>query len=256
MGTAVLPDGTTQTFTLEQSAPGRYTAKVPATTPGNYYLSVSCSERTAPLRSAISINSTAEFERLTSNDGYLAEIAEGVPTGGERGKLIQAPKGIADTQGLLATDVFRPGVAPARSRNPIWPMLLVVTSVLFLGDVFCRRVTVSFEWLPALAARIGILRQIPALATADSARMERLRASKSSATSYYTSDKAESTRAAVEYDHIREVLAEVQPLPTTAAKPTEPPAADASLAADADPDADFTSRLLEAKKRLRDELDR
>jgi Mg-chelatase subunit ChlD len=254
MGTAVLPDATTQTFTLEQSAPGRFTAKVPATTPGNYYLSVSGSERAAPLRSAISINSTAEYERLTSNDGYLAEIAEGVPAGGERGKLIQAPKGIADTQGLLATDVFRPGIAPARSRNPIWPVLLVVTSVLFLGDVFCRRVTASFDWIPLLAARIGILRQVSVPAPADSARMERLRASKSGATAYYASDKAESTRAAVEFDHIREAVAEVQLLSATQVKPPEPTAADASLSADVERDVDFTDRLLKAKRRVRDEL--
>jgi Mg-chelatase subunit ChlD len=256
MGTAVLPDGTTQTFTLEQSAPGRYTAKVPATTPGNYYLSVSGSERAAPLRSAISINSTAEFERLASNDGYLAEIAEGVPTGGERGKLIQAPKGIADTRGLLATDVFRPGIAPARSRNPAWPTLLLVTSVLFLGDVFCRRVTVAFDWIPVLAARIGLVHGAPALAAVDTARMERLRASKSSATAYYASEQAEATRTAVEYDHIREAIAEAQTFSAAPLVPPEPSVAGAPLTADVEPAEDFTNRLLKAKKRIRDELDR
>ncbi len=167
-GTAVLPDGSSQSFSLEEAAPGRYTAKVTANDPGNYYLAISGGERMAPLRAAVNVTTTAELRRLASSDGFLAEIAEGVPRGGQRGELIRAPHGIADTQGLRATNVFRPGVPLAKTRNAIWPFLLVATSILFLGDVFCRRVLVSFEWLPPLMDRI-LLRHRPAIATADAA---------------------------------------------------------------------------------------
>ena len=89
-GTAVLPDGSSQDFAFEQESPGRYRGKLPADAPGNYFLAVS--DLGAAVCSALpsSIPATAEFERLTSNDGFLAEIAEGVPTDGEQGQLIRA----------------------------------------------------------------------------------------------------------------------------------------------------------------------
>jgi len=188
-GTIVLPDGTSQSFTLDEQSSGRYTAKVPAGEPGNYYVVVPGADGIAPLRAAVNIASTAELERLSSSDGFLAQIAEGVPRGGERGKLIQARRGIADTEALLATDVFRPGFAPAKSRNPIWPLLLLATSVLFLGDIFCRRVQVPFEWMPHLWNRLTARGNSSASAV-DAARMERLRQSKATATSQFATTMA------------------------------------------------------------------
>ena len=41
VGAAILPNGQSQDFSFQQVAPGRYTAKLPADEPGNYFLAVS-----------------------------------------------------------------------------------------------------------------------------------------------------------------------------------------------------------------------
>jgi uncharacterized membrane protein len=247
-GTSVLPDGSSQSFVLEQAAPGRYVANLPAGDPGNYYLAVAGSGRSAPLRTAVNVSTTAELKRLASYDGFLAEIAEGVPQGGERGKLIQAPKGIADTAGLLETNVFRPGYAAAKSRNAMWPLLLVATTVLFLGDVFCRRVLISFDWIWPLLNRWVLRRQ--SADDADESRMERLRKSKTSATAQFASaETATRFEPVIIADAPAATALTDQPVVAVADAPSPPIVSDS--APDAKP-ADFTSRLLEAKKRVRD----
>ena len=253
-GTVILPGGTSQSFSLEQKAAGRYVGKVPAGDPGNYYVVVSGVGRSAPLRAAVNVATTAELERLTSYDGFLAQIAEGVPRGGEPGKLIQAPGGIADTQSLLATNVFRPGFTPARSRDAIWPLLLVITSALFLGDVFCRRVLMSFEWLPPLVNR---LMRRPQLATVVSTRMERLRKSKASATAQYDAADATARYESLATDvAIDATSADASPRTATAHANASTTIEDTALVeGDASP-TEFTSRLLEAKKRAREDQQR
>ena len=61
---AVRPDGTVEEHALEQTAPGRYVATIDAGEPGNYFLSVSGGASTAPLRTAVEVLQTAEFDRL------------------------------------------------------------------------------------------------------------------------------------------------------------------------------------------------
>jgi Mg-chelatase subunit ChlD len=245
-GTAVLPDGSSQNFALEQEAPGRYRGKLRADSPGNYFLAVSGLGRSSLLRSAVSIPATAEFDRLTSNDGFLADIAEGVPTGGEKGQLIRAPGGIADTLGLLATNVFRPGVSYAKSRNPFWPLLLLFGSALFVADVFCRRVVVSFEWIAHFIDRLFARRAL-ATAVAEAQRIQRLRASKSNATARY--DSSERNFDVSLADPIIKIEATATPTDSTATKSTTSKAESPS---EPDSGVDFTSRLLAAKKRIRD----
>ncbi len=249
-GTAILPDGSSQSFAIEQEAPGRFRGKLPASLPGNYFLAVAGIGRSALLRSAASVPATAEFERLTSNDGFLAQIAEGVPRGGERGELIRAPHGITDTPGLLATNVFRPGVPLAKSRSAFWPLLLVVSSVLFAADVFCRRVQLSFEWVAALRQRILARRGEP-LVTPDGERMERLRSRKSYATARFAAMDEATTFdtatlvATANFDASSHAVslpvetASLQSDATATPTPKDEPTA-------------FTSRLLDAKKRVRD----
>ncbi|HEX4412623.1 MAG TPA: VWA domain-containing protein [Lacipirellulaceae bacterium] len=244
-GTAVLPDGSSQSFPIEQDAPGRYRGKLATSLPGNYFLAVAGLGRSALLRSAASVPATAEFDRLTSNDGFLADIAEGVPHGGERGQLIRAPHGIDDTPGLLATNVFRPGVPLAKSRSAFWPLLLVLSSVLFAADVFCRRVQLSFEWIAILRQRF-LAQRGQSTAIADTARMERLRASKTGATAHFgAADEAKSFDPA---DFVAAASNIVTPQ-STATPPNDAPASAAPDKAE----SEFTSRLLDVKKRVRDQ---
>jgi Mg-chelatase subunit ChlD len=247
VGTAILPNGQPQDFSFQQDAPGRYTAMLPAEEPGNYFLAVSDAHGSAPVRTAVNVASTAELQKLTSYDGFLAELAEGKPKDGEPGKLIQAPGGIADTAGLTKTDVFRPGIAPAKSRSPMWPVILITTSLIFFADVFCRRVHVSFDWISPLLARLTS--RAHTAANADSPRMERLRRSKSDATSKYTTIESGSVESHTGADSFAGPL----PTDTLTSDSIVTPSSLAPGTLDANDAApEFTSRLLEAKKRVRD----
>lgn len=246
MGTAVLPNGESQSFLLEQAAPGRYTAKLPAADPGNYYLAVSGGGRSAPLRTAIHIPATAELDDMFSYEGYLAELAEGTPRGGKPGRLITAQRGIGDTDRLLQTDVFRSDLAPAKSRDAMWPVVLLLASVAFVGDVFCRRVLVSFGWWSELSDRL--LRRRGAAEIAPIQPMERLKRSKASATARFehagnmSTDELAETSAISAADLDR----------PTNVKPPVPPAE----VEDSAGTTEFTARLLEAKRRVHDQANR
>lgn len=240
VGSAILPNGQSQQISFQQVAPGRYTAKVPAEELGNYFLAVSDSRGSAPVRAAVNVANTAELQKLTSYDGLLAELAEGKPQNGEPGKLIQASGGIADTGGLLRTDVFRPGIAPAKSRSPMWPIFLVAAGFVFLSDVFCRRVHVSFDWVSPLVARLFRSRNYSV--ESDNTPMERLRRSKSGATARYAHieavERLESSSPATR------AAAPISSTPSPRASLTPPPAG-TDLGGS-------TARLLEVKRLIRD----
>jgi Mg-chelatase subunit ChlD len=248
MGTVITPNGQSQSFSLQQIAPGRYTAKLPTDEPGNYYLAVSDGGRTAPLRAAINVSATAELDDLFSYDGFLAELAEGKPKGGEPGRLIQSPRGIADTPGLLNTNVFRPGLAPAKSRDAMWPVVLLVASAVFLGDVVCRRVLISFDWLPQLGCLV--MRRCVSAPVADGTqRMQRLKQTKMGATARYEQARDSALNAIMQQttDASAPAVPESHEPAITVATST-PPAPEAAGEL-----SEFTSRLLAAKKRVHDQ---
>jgi len=245
-GTVVLPNGESQAFTPEQIAPGRYTAWLPAQEPGSYYLSVSAGNGSAPLRTAVSVPPSVEHNDLFSSDGFLAQLAEGTPRGGKGGRVIQSPQGIADTQGLLTTDVFRPGLAPAQSRNPMWPLLLLIASVAFWGDVFCRRVAMSFDWLTQLYRLLAGQGQTES-AEAGASPMERLKRSKAGATARFEVARDLALETQLDRAGIAAAFAQASASASSPAdSTTKPPAAEA-----AGETPEFTARLLEIKRQLR-----
>lgn len=236
-GTSVAPDGQADDFDVTQAAPGRYVGIIEADKPGNYYLSVDTGKGAAPLRTAVHISRTTEFDNLESNDALMFTLAEGVPKNGSRGKVITSSKGLANKEALLTTDVFRRDLPAAKARDSMWPIVLLAASVAFLGDVFCRRVVISWEWLLRLLAWLPSFGR-PALAESPLPRMERLKQSKASAVARF-----EALRSEPSFD------------PTTA--PAEPatPAAPVTVE-DTAHSPYFTSRLLEAKKRARENQSR
>jgi Mg-chelatase subunit ChlD len=246
---AVRPDGTVEEHALEQTAPGRYVATLDAGEPGNYFLSVSGGANTAPLRTAVEVLQTAEFDRLASNESLLEGLATRRPADGEPGAVISSPQGLADTDELLKVNVFRPGVAPAISRSRIWPLVLLAASLMFLGDVVCRRVMISFGWLRSAAAWLRWRSPAEEPATLP---IERLKHSKAAVAANLKARAA----ARLELPENAEksslqVASSVEPsVPDAATKPTA--ARGDSLAADAEP-ASYTARLLAAKERARTE---
>lgn len=245
----VRPDGTVDEHTLEQTAPGRYVATVDAAEPGNYFLSVSSGANTAPLRTAVEVLQTAEFDRLKSNEALLEGLAARQPADGESGAVIASPNGMSDTEGLLKTNVFRPGVAPAVSRDRIWPLVLLAASLIFLSDIFCRRVMISFGWVKPLLARLPGLGQ-RVVDEAAALPMERLKHSKATVAANLQA-RGTARFEAAETAEIPDSLAD-GPLAAATSTPTAQPAAPTSapLAADAEPES-YTSRLLAAKERAR-----
>jgi Mg-chelatase subunit ChlD len=258
LGTVVLPNGQTEDFALEQAAPGRYTARFEADEPGNYYLSVSGGSRNAPWRAAVSIPPTAELDSLVSHEGFLAGLAEGTPRDGEPGRLIHSSRGLGDTDGLLATDVFRPGLAPAQSRDMMWPLVLLLGSVAFFGDVFCRRVAISLSWLPQVLRRLPLVAR-PAPASGGDDRMERLRHTKSRATVQFGRAGATARfEPATPPDHKSEIDSRSESLvgaeQGTASGPATPAPTAEPLPEENAP-SEYTARLLDAKKRAQRQRD-
>jgi Mg-chelatase subunit ChlD len=252
LGTVVLPDGQTRGLPLEQVAPGRYVAKLAADEPGNYYLSISAGGRTAPLRTAVSVSNSAEHRRMTSNDSFLIHLAELVPQGGEPGAIITSPRGLADKQRLLATNVFRPGLAPATSRDIMWPAVLLTASLLFVSDVLIRRVLINFDWVTRLTAWLSVPTRVGQ--TTSSPRMERLKQSKASV----AHRMAVSTSAAqIDLESDTAIDARTPKSGSrgaaSGAKPFAAELPDAGTEVDREVSSpDFTARLLEAKRRLRE----
>jgi Mg-chelatase subunit ChlD len=250
-GTVILPTGESQPFAPEQVAPGRYTARLPAQEPGNYYLSVSAGNASAPLRTAVSVPPSVEHNDLVSADRFLAQLAEGTPRGGERGRVIQSPQGLADTETLLKTDVFRPGLPPAESRNSMWPLLLVIASVAFLGDVFCRRVAISFTWLSQLYHLLaGQVKTEPE--RTETSPMERLKRTKATAAPRFEVGRGFPLDTQLEPTSVATASAQATAPATQHSLSATTAAADES----ASKTPEFTARLLEIKRRMRDQEQR
>ncbi len=246
---AVRPDGTVEDHAMEQTAPGRYVATLDAAEPGNYFLSVSGGANTAPLRTAVEVLQTAEFDSLVSNDSLLEGLAARKPADGEPGTVIASPKGLADADELLKVNVFRPGVPPAVSRSRIWPLVLLAASLIFLGDVVCRRVVIRFDWLRSALTRLPWRRA----AEEPAARpMERLKHSKAAVTADLKA-RAAARLESSEFSETRTKPTAEGPAPVSGAAPVEPQCD--SLTGDSEPDS-YTARLLAAKQRARSQQKR
>jgi hypothetical protein len=119
---------------------------------------------------------------------------------------------------------------------------------LFVGDILCRRVLVTFDSLPRLADRLPWRRA--ALVTAASQPIERLKRSKAAISAQI---EQKSARADLGEFVDAPAPAERAQHAAPAATPTSSPPTQA-LATDAEADsASYTSRLLAAKQRARDE---
>jgi uncharacterized membrane protein/Mg-chelatase subunit ChlD len=251
-GTLVKPDHGSEALQLTQTGPGVYEGEFDARAAGSYVASFSYqlgSGRDAiagSLQTGLSVAFSPEFRELETNEALLSELSE--RTGGR--VLARAD----------ASDAFdTTNLPPAEARRPIWQYLIRWMLLLFLLDVAVRRIAIN----PVEVARrvrrfIGEIagpRQ-PAEATA------------------VVLTTLKGTRERLRDDLRERERSEAGPVPDHAAR-YEPPTPDSkvteqlSRALDgasemerpvvARPtkkkvqtsEADFTSRLLQAKKRAR-----
>ena len=143
-GSVVGPDGTPQTVTLRQTAPGVYETDFDADQPGNYVVGLAATGQkgySAVLRGGAPVNAAPELRELQSNDALLKRVAEA--TGG---------RFLTPWDALAGGGLFtRAGLAPSRSPLPIWDILLPILVGLIVLDVAIRRI--AWDW--SMAQRVG-----------------------------------------------------------------------------------------------------
>lgn len=242
-GVLLGPDGKPLPLKLEQTAPGRYVARTEAMQPGSYFLAVSGGPNEAPVRAGVNVPYSAEFRESESNVQLLRNMAALVPAGGKRGAVIGA---LTAGEGEDAADanVFRGGLPRATSRQDGWHWLAFAVGLLFLADVFNRRVIVSFAWAGALAGRLADRLRGKPMQEQPAAALERLQARKSQ----IDRELAE-RRATARFEPQLDVVAEELPGDVAVAvKPDRPLAArDQQLAPEAEEES-YASRLRKAKQ--------
>ena len=247
---AVGPDMKPVDVRVQQVAPGRYVGQFDAPDAGSYFLMVSPGAGMSPLQSGVNVPYSAEYLDREPNEELLKSLAAVTPRGGKPGELIQNTSGGTLASLVPQFNTFRHDLPPASSTQPIWFLLVWIAGLWFFFDVLLRRLRVSFAWAPALAISMTnrILRRRPALAP--SPVMARLRSRKQEVT-----ESLEQRRAAARFDP---PPAASPPPPATeplGPPPTDspkPPIPTAQIVPEEDKDS-YTSRLLKAKKKVRDQ---
>ena len=253
--TVVGPDMKPIALDIKQTAPGRYIGQFDAKGTGSYMLMVSPGPGRAPIRSGVSIPYSDEFRERETNEALLSSLAQTVPKQGAVGKLIDAsPKldGPDRVAKLLGTNTFRHDLEAATSSQAIWHLLVLAASCLFFFDVFIRRVTINFDWVPPLAVKVRD-RLLGRESRPDVAvTMERLRSRKAE-----VSDQLEQKRAALRFEPTAEAQGDLdtlrEELATSAASAAKSSKKATSLTPEQDADS-YTTRLLKAKQKARTDM--
>ncbi|MGY8769791.1 MAG: glutamine amidotransferase [Pirellulales bacterium] len=248
-GNTVGPDMQPKDFRLEQKALGRYVGEFEVDQSGSYFMSLVPGPGQAPIRTGVNVPYSAEFRQQFTNTNLLESLAGLKPEGGEPGKVITGNMAIGRVDDLLETNTFRHNLAKAISSEHVWPILLVICAVVFLPDVFIRRVTIGFEWLTPIYA--GATAMVFGSKEEDEAdeRMDRLRMSKERVTANIDERKA-AARFEMDPDENTSTTALDEELSTERTAPSIIRPDKKGL--DSQPEEeDYTSRLLRAKQKAR-----
>lgn len=252
-GTLVRPDQGSESLMLTQTGPGVYEGEFDARAAGSYIASFKYrigggdDAVAGSLQTGLSVAYSPEFRQLETNETLLRELAE--RTGGRM---------LSGAEAAAAFD--QAGLPNAETRLPIWEYLVRWMLLLFLIDVAVRRIAINPIELARKARRlVGEMagRRQPAEASA----------------AVLSTLKGVRDKARAEDDDRREA----GPAPDRSARyePTVPDAKVTEQLSDAlegaselkapvvarptrkktqTTEADFTSRLLQAKKRARQDM--
>jgi hypothetical protein len=216
-----------------------------------------------PIRTGINVPYSAEFRDRVTNHALLVSLAKLEPKGGDAGKIL-APsldEMMANIHGedeeskdkVDEASAFRRNLASAVSSNYVWPWLALLTGCLFFGDVFVRRVAVSFAWvMPLLVTAVAWIARREPEAEKDQ-RLDRLRSRKAQ-----VEDSIDRQKAAARYEIAPDDEVSLDVLEEPAGQRIQDPDLAARKATEMAPDEeedDYTSRLLKAKKRLWEDKD-
>lgn len=227
-----LPDGSVRSETLRQTGPGRYEGSASGLPDGVVVAASRASLAGSPLAPSVSgvqIRAGAEDLALSSDEAGLAELAR--RTGG---RVLDW----SNPQPLFARE------GPERiARSALWPMLLVVTLVLFLIDVAMRRLAWD-RWVDS--AREGTL-AATATQGASLADLRAARTREAPAPLQEVPSNADAERRRIERERLQRQMAEAR---ARAAGGTPAASAPSNPEASAEPEAE-ESGLLAAKRRAR-----
>ncbi len=238
------PDSESEPLVLQQTGPGRYRGEFRATKEGAYLVNINFVGGTAEnpiqgnVQAAVSIPYPPEFKAVKHNAALLEQVRQ--RTGG---RLLSG----SDPAML---DLFdRSGLEVPKSPRAVWDLLAIIAAAMFVLDVAARRIAVDRKALAALAARtVGRRQEVGTDTVAAWKRVAQQRArSETSVTARYEASEADRQQAIdVQQDVAgapgdrrsqRQVREQVEPEPSQ-------------------DEGDYTSRLLAAKRRARDQVKR
>lgn len=247
------PDNTGVPLRLVQTGPGRYEAEFDVQDPGNYIFNLKYALRRAgvpvegTLQSGIAIAYSPEYRDLAANIPLLEEIVE--RTGGRR---------LDRTQPAAVFD--RAGLTRAEARRPMWEALVHWALMLFLLDVAIRRIAINPVELARklrgfvrdMAGRGRPAAEAEAVLTTLKGTRERLR-EEQAATPEPEAGPAPTARYEAEASQ-RRTTEELGKALGGATEQDAPVVARPTGRKPAQSEGDYTSRLLKAKRRARDEM--
>jgi Mg-chelatase subunit ChlD len=241
-GSVIGPDQKPRPIQLEQVAPGRYAATFDTDEVGSYFLVVRPGVGRPTLRTGVNVSYSPELRDREPNLSLLTSLAALTPKGGARGVITGA---LSATPMPLAVDFFRHDLAKASGRRDLWPALVLAAVLLFVFDVFVRRV--AFEarwlWLPVAWVRQRVLRRHAPVAAAP--HMERLKSRKEAVAKQVQDRRA---TASLKPPPAERPLSEPSASDAPRIEPT--PRGTVASSAGAPPSEDYTSRLLKAKRKV------
>jgi uncharacterized membrane protein len=149
-GNVVSPDLKRSTIELVQTAPGKYEGVVEnAEASGNYFVNLGYrgpDNLQGVISSGVSVPYSDEYRELRSNPALLETISS--LTDGEVTTFKTRQDGGIDlARTLSGVDHFRrgPKLMIPKSYRDLWPDLLWLAALLFLGDVAVRRIAPDFD---------------------------------------------------------------------------------------------------------------
>jgi uncharacterized membrane protein len=140
------PDGQTQTITLPQTAPGRYSGVFTPVAEGAYLIRVTGTEAGGPAGAPAALAQTAGWV-LSYSPEYQVEVradeAQAVPAGARLLLQMAQLTGGGEFNGEYAAVFAHDLVAPPSAAQPVWPWLLLAAALLLPFDIAVRRLVIT-----------------------------------------------------------------------------------------------------------------
>jgi hypothetical protein len=227
---------------------------------GSYHITVVPHPGEPPILTGVNVPYSAEFRDTQMNYGLLQNLASLTPRGGESaGVLVDVDFHPAQLDQILALDTFRHNLPRAVSVKDMWPLLLLIASGVFLADVFIRRVAIGTDWVvPAFqwirTRMIGDRSRVQV-----QERLEQLQKKKAEVARDLDQRRA-ATRFEPQADprNADQATAELTEMLEDIARPAagkQHPRSERAARDESDAES-YTARLLEAKKKARQQRDK